>query len=242
MAHSVTLGAKIYVAHFDISGDVNAHGINHTITLLDDTCYGDTFRQKFVGVREMNFSIAGNVNLEGTTDSDTIIDARMAVQDVPIILCPTGAAVGDTCEFGLIAAGEYKRDLKFGEIYKYSLAGQLATRSWVLGKVLADPATLVTGTVNGAQVLIGAASATQKLYVAIAITQYTGAGSITVRVESDTTGFPSATVRKTFTAATAVTSENPTPVDGAITDTFYRAAVSAFTATNANMIVAAGIQ
>lgn len=208
----------------------------------DDTNYGDSFKQRLPGLIGVNFSIAGNVDSAGVTDSDTIIDARMGVQDVPLIICPVGAAVGDPCDFGLVGLGEYRRDLRMGDLYKYSLTGELATRGFIHGKVLANPATAVTGTINGAEVLIGATLATQKLYVGIAVTTYTGVGSVTVRVESDTVGFPSATIQKTFTAATVITSEMPTPVDGAITDTYYRAAVSAFTATSVKMIVVAGIR
>ena len=245
MGHVVSVGAtspKIYVAHFDISGDSNAHSISHTIALPDDTNYGDSFKQRLPGLIDVSVSVTGNVDQAGATDSDTIIDARMGVQDVPLIICPVGSAVGDPCAFGLVGLGQYNRKLVMGDLYKFDLAASIANRIWVHGKVLATPATAVTGTTNGAEVLIGAASAAQSLYVGIAITTYSGAGSVTVRVESDTTGFASATVQKTFTAATVITSEMPAAVDGAITDTYYRAAVSAFTATSVNMIVVAGIR
>jgi hypothetical protein len=240
MAHAVITGSKIFVAHFDISGHLNAHAINKTQDLPDDTCYGDTFKQRLPGLQHMNFSIAGNVDLAGASDSDTILQARMGVADVPLIIAPVGSAIGDPAEFGLIEQGQYAPTAKIGEILKFGCTGELANRRWVLGKVLWAPSTVISGTANGAEVLIGATSATQKIYVAIAVIA-SNLTTMTVRVESDTTGFASATVQKTFTAVTDVTSEMPTPVDGAVTDTYFRAAVSAFTGTTAQMIVVAGI-
>ena len=239
--HVVSLAPKIIFAHFDISGDSNAHVINQTVDLPDDTNYGDTFEQCLIGKRGMNFSIAGNMDL--TDDlQDEAMQARIAVANVPLIITSNTAAVGDPCEFGRIALGNYNSQLSFGQVLKFGASGKIADRKWVLGKVLCDPATTISGTGAGAEVLIGAVSATQKLYVGIAVLTYTGAGSLTVTVESDTTGFPSTTIQKTFTNPTAITSEMPTPVDGAITDTYYRYNVTAFSATTVQMIVVAGIQ
>ena len=239
--HAVTLSPKIFIAHFDVSGDSNAHVISQTVDAPDDSNYGDTYKQRLIGTADMSFSIAGNTDL--TDDlQDEVIQDRIRVANVPLIITSGGYAVGDPCEFGLVQFGTYSQKLTHGQVLKNDVAGMIANRRWVLGKVLWDPDTSITGTANGAEVLIGAASATQKLYVAVALYAFVGVGSITVRVESDTTGFPSTTVQKTFTALTAIGSEMPAPVDGAITDTYYRAAVSAFTPTSAKMIVVAGIR
>lgn len=242
MPHSVTLSPKIFFAHLDLTADANAHAVNQTCDLPNDSCYGDTFEQALTGKRGMNFSIAGNMDLTGVADQDTIMQSKLAVQNVPLIFAQA-STIGSQCDFGLINVGQYSPQLSYGQVLKFAATGKLATQKWITGgKILWSPDTAVTGFANGAEVSIGSVSATQKLYVGIAIFAYTGAGSITVQVQSDTTGFPSPTVQKGFTSATGVTSEMPTPVDGAITDTFYRAAVTGFTATSVSMIVVAGIQ
>ena len=241
MAHEVALSSKIYLAQFDLSADLNAHTITHTTNLPEDTTYGDTYKQRLIGEQDAEFSLAGFMDLSDVTDQDTNLASVLATQDVSAIIASSGAEVGEAAEFGLIVKPSYQKVLQRGEVEAFSLTGQIANRNWVRGRVLWDSATSITGTANGAEVELSAASATQKLYVAIAVIA-ANLTTMTVTVESDTTGFPSTTVQKTFTAVTAVTSENPTPVDGAIADTFYRAAVTAFTGTSAQMIVVAGIQ
>jgi hypothetical protein len=238
--HAVTTGAKIYLAQVDISADAHAHSIAHSVDLPEDMRYGDTWKRRLIGQRDMNFSLAGNVDISGTSDQDTIVNSKMGVNNVPLIIAPSGASIGDPCEFGLIVNGQYTPQAVLNNVFKYGLTGQIASRKWVMGKVLWNPATSITGTANGAEVLLSAVSATQKLYVAIVVIAAT-LTSMTVKVQSDTTGFPSSADQKTFTSVTGVTSEMPTPVDGAITDTYFRAAVTAFSGTSAQMIVVAGI-
>lgn len=242
MAHEVVLGdPKIYVAEFDLTADMTQHEITQTIDLPDDTSYGDTFRQRLIGVRDAQFTLGGFIEWAGATDIDTVLNSKMGTADVPVILCGGGAAVGDPAEFGLINQGQYTQVAKYGDLGAFTLNGMISDRKWIRGRVLWTPATAITGTADGTEVELGAVAAGQSLYVAMAVSAAT-VTSVTVKVQSDTTGFPSATDRVTFTAFTDVTSEQPTPVAGAITDTYYRASISAFTGTTATAIVVAGIQ
>jgi hypothetical protein len=240
--HTVILGAKIFIDKYDFSSDFNAHSIGQTVELPEDTNYGDTFKQRLIGLRDMSFSIAGNVDAsDGLTDEDTIITSKMGINNVPLIICPKGVAVGDPCEFGLIAKAQYTQDIKQGDVWKFGIAGNIASRRWIRGSVLWSSSTVISGTGNGAQVLLPPTSATTgNLYVAICVFAATTLTSMTVKVQSDTVGFPSATDQKQFTPVTAVTSEMPAPVTGLGTDTYYRAIVSAFSGTSAQMIVVAG--
>jgi hypothetical protein len=240
--HQVVLSPKIYLAEFDLSSDMNAHGIAQTVDLPDDTCYGDTFKQRLTGLRDISFSLAGNWDaFDALEDQDTLLTSKMAVNNVPLIITPNSPAVGDACEFGLVAQAQYSPQAQHGQILKWSASGNLASRRWLRGNVLWAPSTVITGTASGSQVLISAASASQSLYVAIAVWAATSLTSMVVKVQSDTTGFASPTDKVTFTTATGVTSEMPSPVSGANTDTYYRATVSSFTGTSAQMIVVAAI-
>jgi len=240
--HQVTLSPRIYIAQFDLSGDMNAHSIGQAVELPDDVNYGDTFKQRKIGLRDMSFSMAGNVDqYDATKDQDSVLHSKMGINNVPIIVTQNSPAIGGPCEFGLAAFGQYAPQGTHGQVFKYSAAAVLASRRWLKGKVLWAPDTSIVGTASGTQVLIGAAGSTQKLYVAIAVWFVDTLTTMTVKVQSDTTGFPSATDQKTFTTVTGLTSEMPSPVNGAIADTYYRASISAFTGTEAKMIVVAAI-
>lgn len=238
--HHVVLSPRIFLAEFDISGDLNSHSINWSQELKEDNSYGDTFKQRKLSLQDTQIGVAGWVDHSGATDSETAIDSKKAAADVPLIFTNITAALGDSCEFGLVDFAQYQKQAQQGEVYRFDLSAALGSRRWIRGKILWSPNTSVTGTANGAEVSLGAVSATQKLYVAMAVflDNFT---SLDVKVQSDTTGFPSATDRVTFANATGVTSEMPAPVSGAITDTFWRASVSGFTGTNASIIVVAGI-
>lgn len=239
--HAVTLAKRIFLAQYEFSGDANADSVGVTVELKDDPRYGDTYKHRKVGLADMSFSIAGSVDYSGAEDQDTIMNSKMRVQDVPLIITATdNVAVGAIANFGLVVAGQYNPQFQHGDVAKYTLTGNLGTRKWVRGKILWSPSTQVTGTANGSEVSLGAVSATQKLYVALCVFA-DNFSSLTVKVQSDTTGFPTPTDQVTFTNTAANTAEMPTPVNGPITDTFYRASVSTFTGTSASIIVVAGI-
>lgn len=245
MGHTIAAAnPKIYLHYKDISGDANAHAINRSQELPDDTNYGDTWKQRLVGLQHMNFSISGNVDLAGVTDSDTIITGRMAVANVPLIICNDGNNVGlaNPAEFGRVALAQYAPVARIGDLFKYSVTGELDDRRWVRGHVLWDPDTSITGTANGTAVQLGAVLATQNIYAAMAVIAATALTSVTVKLQSASDqAFTSPNDRITFTAFSDVTSEMPTPVAGAITDTWWRIIVSAFTGTSCQLIGAAGI-
>lgn len=239
--HSVPLSPKIYIDFYDFSADMNSHSIGQTCDLKESTCYGDLFKQRQPGLRDAQFGIAGNVDLSGATDQETIMQAKMAVHNVPLIIAPTPTVIGSPCEFAFIDFARYSPRAQHGEIFKFDISGNLATRRWIRGQVLWSPATSITGTSNGTEVNLGAVSASQSLYVAIAVLSHSANGNLIFKIQSDATGFASPTDRVTFATATDKTSEMPTPVAGAITDDFWRAAVTTMTATSATAIVVGGI-
>src|SRR5690348_16468610 len=103
--HTVVLAPRIYLAHLDISGDANAHGIGQSVDLPLSARYGDTWKRRLIGKRDMNFSIAGNIDLSGTSDQDTMVQSKLQVDNVPLIITQSAGilAVGDSCEFGLVS-------------------------------------------------------------------------------------------------------------------------------------------
>jgi hypothetical protein len=244
MTHSVATSLpKVFLDAYDISGHANAHTIGQAQDLPDDTNYGDSWRQRELGMRTMNFSVAGNIDLAGATDSDTIIQSKMAVADVPLIICNVGDAVGlsNPAEFGLVLQGQYNPQAAIGDMLKYSLTGEIANRRWIRGAVLWSSATSITGTANGTAVELGAVAAGSNIYAAISVIAE-DLTTMTVKLQSSSDEpFTSPNDRITFTAVTGITADMPAPVAGSITDTFWRIIISAFTGTSAQLVGVAGI-
>ena len=159
-------------------------------------------------------------------------------------VCPTGAStVGDLAWITQAMRGNYTLGGAVGDVAPWKVD---ATGSWPLarGQVMNTPGTARTVTGTGTSRQLGALSATQALYVTLHVLSVAGTAtpSITVRIESDdATGFPSATTRGTFTAATARGGQ-AMKITGPVTDDWWRAAWTiSGTSPSFLLVVAAGI-
>lgn len=130
----------------------------------------------------------------------------------------------------------------YNEIAAYTLNGVCSDGVGVVRGVLLKEYGTVTGTgAIGTAVELGAVSSTQSVYSTIHLMGTAGT-SITVVVESDEDDqFGSATTRITHGSHTTVGGRWGTPAAGAITDTWWRARVTAISGTW-TVAVAAGIQ
>jgi hypothetical protein len=122
-----------------------------------------------------------------------------------------------------------------------------AAGSWPLarGVVLNPPGTALTITGNGTAVQhVAVTTAAQYLYASLHVLSVSGTATptLTVKVQSDTVGFPSPTDRITFTAATAQSSQI-SRVAGINTDDYYRISYT-ISGTNPSFLalVAVGVQ
>ncbi len=110
-----------------------------------------------------------------------------------------------------------------GEIARASLSGG---GSGVIsrGRLLAVDTTAVTSSGTGTAVQAGAVVAGKAAYAGLHVTEVSGTTpSLTVTVQSDTTGFASPTSRISFSAANATANRHQFgSVAGAITDDFWR--------------------
>ncbi len=115
------------------------------------------------------------------------------------------------------------------------------TSGLVRGRLAVEYATFTTTGAKGTALNLGAVGATQKMYA----TQHlfgTPGSSITMVIESDADNtWASPTTRYTFGAFTTAGGRWATPVSGAITDSWFRANVSAITGTWV-MACAIGVQ
>ena len=113
---------------------------------------------------------------------------------------------------------------------------------------VAERDAAISSTVTGTAIEVGATSATQKMVSVVRLLAAPGgAGSndCDITIESDTTGFPSATTRITHTTIdqTSVALKEVLEDNGAVTDTFWRSVVTISGAGSRtfNLLIALGI-
>jgi len=110
-----------------------------------------------------------------------------------------------------------------------------AVAPMALGVLLHDDVTARTATGTGSTYLVGAASSTASLYVALHVISVSGTASPTLTVtvqRDDNSGMTTPTTAYAFTGATAIGSQYAT-VNGPITDSYYRVSYT-ISGTNPN--------
>jgi hypothetical protein len=232
MPAQVLTNVKLLVDGRDMSGQMNAVGVEYGVDALDGTVYGVDTRVNASGLKTTTMSHQG---YWASAEDEHIFDRVGARATVSIL--PSGSNEGDVVYFNEVVHSTYTLGGAVGELLPFSFDAE-AAGSLVQGVVLKDP-TQVTGNGNSTGEQIGAVAAGEKFYAALHITALTG-GTLTVTIESDdNSGFTSPITQATFTAATVPGGELKV-VSGAITDDYWRA-VWTLTGGSATFIVSAGI-
>jgi hypothetical protein len=175
--------------------------------------------------------IAGNKS--GTFTMDLMADfADNSVDEVLFTALGTTDTVTSICAGSTDGSVAY---LTRGVVAQYAVisgnVGELAmstkntTASGVIARgALLHPNTARTSSSSGTARQLGAVSATQRLYAALHVFSVSGTSpTLDVKVQSDTSGFPSATDRITFSQANATSNRAQfSSVAGAITDDYWR--------------------
>lgn len=243
MGTIVLTDAKSYLGEFNISGDLNQVNINYSADPQEDTAFGATFHTSKPGLRKAAIHQEGYVQFGATT---TTVDGRLyskfAVADVPISVAAEGGDAGEIAFFMKALEAHYNIGASVGEMLKFQVdtGPSGANVQLVKGTIMEDGKTARTVAGNSASRALGAVSATQKLHAVLHVLAFSGT-SVVFKVRSAVTDFATITDRITFQTVTAPTSEDPTPVAGAITDTFWRVDWTG-TFTSFNAVVIVGIQ
>lgn len=221
MAPYVLTNSKLWLAEFDLSGDLNAIAIDYKAELKDDTTFGQGTRIRKGGLKVVTVDGEGFWN-GGIGAIDDVLFAKVGVADVPLTIAPETGAEGQP-GFGLLAiVGDYAPGGEIGELLPFSVAaesdGDLVRGTIMLNRTAAASAN------SGTALQLGAVGATQKLYAALHVIAASGTTpTLDVIVKSDdAVGFASPTNRITFAQKTAAGSQWAAPVAGPITDTFWR--------------------
>lgn len=218
MAVQVLQDCKLLVAGYDLSGKMNALALDYSAELQDKTTFGDTTRSRLGGLKSVTAQHNGYWDGTGLDD---ILFNRIGLAGEVMTIAPAALTAGNRAFTFKSTLGEYAPGGAVGEMFAFSVAGESAD-SLVRGTVLFN--NTVTATGSGAGQNLGAVSSTQKLYAALHVLAASGTTpSLTVRVQSDSDNtFATPINQITFTAATAIGAQWATPVNGAITDAFWR--------------------
>jgi hypothetical protein len=230
---------KVYAAGYDMSGQLNQASLDSACEVLDETTFGQPTRINKGGLLTVNAAVAGLWDSSSATAPDPVIQAQVGTSDLPVIMAPQGAVVGNIAFMFRALRMNYQQQGQVGELFKFStqLVGS-GGHPLVRGKLF--QAGSATGNVVGTAIQLGAVGAAQYVYAALEV--MSGTGSFIVKVQSDdNSGFTSATDRITFgtvATGTAIASEWAR-LAGAITDDWWRIVVT--NPNTRNFAVAVGI-
>lgn len=232
---------RLYIAQFDLSGDTNELTGDFTVPDLDVTNFDSGGATKHIaGLEDIALSHKGFAQY-GTNLVDDALFNRVAASSKPVTIVPESVpALGDRAFAFQGTHFSYQSFGTVGEVAPFSaeVKGDGADARFVRGELLHQKAAeTVAGSGTARQ--LGSVSATQRVYGALHVFAFTGT-TATIKVQSDTTGFPSPTDQITFTAVTGVTSEWKSTA-GAIADDFWRYNLAG-TFTSITFALAVGIR
>lgn len=223
MSSYVLTDAKVWAAGYDFSGNMNQGAISYEAEELDETTFGATTRIHKGGIIQVAASLQGLWDSSTTIAPDPVIFSRIGTNDLPVVIAPQGATVGNAAYLFRALSAKYTTEGKFGELLGFGLdlkgsGGQ----PLVLGKVMYSGSA--SGDVTGTDVVLGAVASGKFLYASLQV--FSGSGTFIVKVQSDdNSGFTTPTDRITFSTVatgTAIAAEWATRVAGSITDTHWR--------------------
>lgn len=219
MAVQAMTDCRIWLDAYDLSSTTNEMSSAIEVAPLDSTNFDSAgWHERVGGLKDTTYEVKGFLDYTAGL-SETAMEAAFASAG-KIVTFAEGNAEGDTAVFGRGLQTSLTRLGKVGELTPFagSIKGS-SPQSMVEGRVLRTRATTSAASGNGGEVLVGALSSTQVGYAALHVFSCTG--NLVVKVQSDTTGFASATDRITFATATGATTEFSS-VAGAVTDTYWR--------------------
>ena len=198
MSHTVHTDVQIFLGGFDLSGDSNSFSESRSQATPEDSTFGNGFRQRLPGVRDVSFALAGFSDFD-EDEVDSQLHAGFGVTPAtPLLWAPDGEVRGDPCFFGRIRRGSYGAGGAFGDAAKFDLAGSIATGIWHRGTLL-DPHHEVVAVGNSTPVQIGPQSADQMLFGHLAVTRFSELTEIEVLIQSASSqGFGSPATRLSF--------------------------------------------
>jgi len=241
----VLTDCRIYFNGCDLTGNSNNVSVTTKVKDLQKTNFASLGYEELIGgvsSTEAKCDVMWQSGGDNSYPDDALFSA-LGSYSSSLTLVPTAGTVGSVTYLTQALESDYGVGGKHGELVMNTPS---FTGTWPLvrGQILHPQGTARTSTGTGTACLLGAASASQRLYACLHVFSVAGtaAPTLTVKIQSDdNAGFTTPTDQFTFTAATGITGEAKY-VAGAITDTYWRAAWT-ITGTNPSFLfaVSAGV-
>lgn len=243
MSEFISKDCKLYVGEHDFSASANMLSMTANVETQDATAFGDTTRIKAPGLMNMTANFSGFFEA-GVDKIDPVMFDALGVADTVFSMCPTTGADGETAYTIKGVSGNYKPiGGTVGEMLKFDASFEGSGARLVQATVLKSGTVTASGDGTGYQ--LGSVATGQEVFGAIHVTSLSGTNTptVTVIIESDTdAGFANATLRLSFTTATSKTAEFLAPLEGEITDSYWRASYTvAGTSPSMDIVVLCGI-
>ena len=222
MSVFVLKNSKIFLAGYDISGDLNKVTLNHKIEEKDNTVFGATGKGRIAGLSDSSIKAAGFWQADDTAYKiDDILYSKFAVSDEVVTVYPLTGVVGEAGYSMKCLVGEYAMNGQVGDIFPFDFTA-MSNDLLVRNTLMESGAKSVTGNGTGRQ--LGAVLAGRKVYAGIHVLAKSGTNpTIIVKVQSDdNASFTSSTDRITLTQMNAIGAQWAVPLAGAITDDYWR--------------------
>lgn len=240
MAKEIALSRKLWLDGFDLSGDLNAIALEYGARIVDVTTFADLTEIGLPGLKTVAFNHQGI--WDGDADKvDDVLFARIGAQKNVMSISQNGIEGAIVFSLESILA-QYTPGASVGEAFAFSVTGAAAGRL-VRATLVKNGVETANG--DGTAFNLGQVSATQRLYAALHVIAASGASpTLDVTIESDDAmGFLSPVVRITFAQKTGIGAEWAAPIDGPLTDTWWRASWDITGGTPSfNFVVVVGIQ
>lgn len=234
----VLTNAKLWLAGYDMSGDVNAIALKYGAELKEATNFGSSgFRTRLPGVKSFDFAHEGFVTFGAGNVDEQIFSNAFAVANQLMSIAPglangTSGNEGDVCFTGQVEESQYSPGAKHGDVLAFSLSGESDGDELVRGTLMAN--RTVTSNANGPVVQLGAVASGRKVYAGLhvlpTVNGATPVCNVTVQ-SAPAANFASPSTRLSFSSANAAGAQWAASNGTAITDQFWRVA---YTVAGAN--------
>lgn len=243
MSSQVLTDAKLYVAGFDLSGDMNALALTYSADMLDGTTFGNDTRINKAGLKSIVAQHEGFWDSDGTDEPDDVFFSRIGTANVPVTICPTTGADGETAFIFRAVHSAYSPGAAVGDLLAFSVNMEGADGAPLVRATVLHPATARTASSVGTGRELGALTSAQTLYGSLHVIAASGtAPTLDVVVQSDTANtFASPVTQLTFAQQTGVGSDWQS-LAGANADTWFRVSYTiGGTSPSFTFVVALGI-
>lgn len=220
----VLTDCRAYFAGADLTGFSNKIDVKAKIEDKKFTNFASGGWDEFKGgLFSTETKIEGFYQAADLSYPDDSFWANLGTNTQPLTVIPTSGAVGSLAYVTRVLECDYAPGGSDGELLGYSTGFK---GNWPLarGSVLHPQGTARSTTGSGTAVQLGALSATQRLYSSLHILSVSGTTpSITVKIQSNVDNtFGAPTDRITYSAANSLAGQ-ALSVNGAVTDTWWRA-------------------